>query len=49
VLGARRVDRLETLAEEIRSGGAEAVVVETDVTDADQVKRLVDAAVESFG
>ncbi len=49
VLGARRVDRLETLVDEIigRSGKASALV--TDVTDAAQVQALVDAAVEQYG
>jgi NADP-dependent 3-hydroxy acid dehydrogenase YdfG len=49
VLGARRVDRLKTLVDEIigRSGKASALV--TDVTDAAQVQALVDAAVEQYG
>ena len=43
VLGARRTDRLQALAAELRLG-AEAAVA-TDVTDAAQVKALVDGAV----
>jgi NADP-dependent 3-hydroxy acid dehydrogenase YdfG len=49
VLGARRVDRLKSLATELTTNGAKALAVETDVTKYDQVKRLVDEAVRSFG
>ena len=49
VLGARRVDRLEALAAELNSGGGRARAVATDVGHRDQVKRLVDAAVETYG
>ena len=47
VLGARRLDRIEALAKEL--GADRALAVQTDVTDVEQVKRLVDAAVASFG
>jgi len=47
VLGARRIDRLRGLADELKLG-AEAAVA-TDVTDAAQVKALVDGAVASHG
>lgn len=47
VLGARRLDRLEKLAKDI---GLDAkAVVKTDVTKADQVKALVDRAIELHG
>src|ERR1035438_3489750 len=49
VLGARRLDRLQSLADELTGSGGKAVVIQTDVTHADQVKRLVDAAVQTFG
>ncbi len=49
VLGARRVDRLKLLADELIRNGGKALVVQTDVTQYDQVKRLVDAAVQTFG
>jgi NADP-dependent 3-hydroxy acid dehydrogenase YdfG len=49
VLGARRADRLKTLADELNASGAKAVAIVTDVTRADQVKRLVDTAVQSCG
>jgi NADP-dependent 3-hydroxy acid dehydrogenase YdfG len=49
VLGARRADRLESLAGELIASGGKALAVATDVTSFDQVKRLVDAAVHKFG
>ena len=49
VLGARRADRIEALAEELTAAGHRAKAVPTDVTDRDQVKHLVDTAVEEFG
>ncbi|MDX3924727.1 MAG: SDR family oxidoreductase [Shinella sp.] len=47
VLGARRLDRLEALAGELRLDGK--AVLRTDVTDREQVKALVDRAVELHG
>jgi NADP-dependent 3-hydroxy acid dehydrogenase YdfG len=47
VLGARRLDRLQTLVSELRLGDHAAV--QTDVTDRTQVQRLVDRAVELHG
>jgi NADP-dependent 3-hydroxy acid dehydrogenase YdfG len=47
VLGARRIDRLEALADEIAL--SKDAVVKTDVTDREQVKALVDRAVEING
>ena len=49
VLGARRADRIEALAEELTAAGHRAKAVPTDVTDRDQVRHLVDTAVEEFG
>src|SRR5438309_3255136 len=49
VLGARRVDRLQSLAGELTRNGGKALAIPTDVTDADQVKRLIDAAVQTYG
>ena len=49
VLGARRVERLNALVEEISNEGATAFALATDVTDAAQVQRLVDTAVERYG
>ena len=47
VLGARRIERLESLASELSLG--EGAAVHTDVTDPAQVRRLVDGAVERHG
>jgi NADP-dependent 3-hydroxy acid dehydrogenase YdfG len=48
-LGARRADRIQSLAKELTGSGGKAIAVTTDVTQRDQVKRLVDAAVEGYG
>lgn len=49
VLGARRTDRLQTLVKELATQGGKAAAVATDVVDCEQVKKLVDTAVEKFG
>jgi NAD(P)-dependent dehydrogenase (short-subunit alcohol dehydrogenase family) len=49
VLGARRVELGEQVAEEIRRGGGEAVFVPTDVSRAADVLALVETAVERYG
>jgi len=49
VLGARRTDRLEELAAELRAAGARVAVVTVDVTRAEDLERLVATAVERFG
>jgi len=49
VLGARRIDRLKVLADELSRRGGKALAVPTDVVQCDQVKRLVDAAVQTYG
>lgn len=50
ILAARRTERIESLAEEINSNNkGKAIAVTTDVTQRDQVKQLVDAAVDEFG
>lgn len=49
VLGARRIERLTLIAEDIRKAGGKAEVLATDVTNADDVKALVNKAVEVFG
>lgn len=49
VLGARRVDRLASLADELNRSGGKALASATDVTDRHQVKKLVDTAVKEFG
>jgi NADP-dependent 3-hydroxy acid dehydrogenase YdfG len=49
VLGARRTDRIEKLAKEINDNGGKALAIIVDVTQRDQVKKLVDATVEQYG
>ena len=49
VLGARRVDRIQSLTDELAGRGAKALAVRTDVTHREQVQALVDAAVQKYG
>jgi len=49
VLGARRKDRIEALAAELTGKGGKAIALTTDVTGREQVQKLVDAAVHSYG
>jgi NAD(P)-dependent dehydrogenase (short-subunit alcohol dehydrogenase family) len=44
IVYARRKDHIQALAEELTKGGYKAIAVATDVTDRDQVKKLVDIA-----
>ena len=48
-LGARRVDRCEAVAAEIRDAGGEAVGLALDVTDPASVKRFHAEVVEKLG
>jgi NADP-dependent 3-hydroxy acid dehydrogenase YdfG len=43
------LDRLQSLAKDLTGNGGKALAIETDVIHRDQVKRLVNAAVQSFG
>jgi NADP-dependent 3-hydroxy acid dehydrogenase YdfG len=49
VLGARRMERLEALAEELRGTGARVVTRHLDVTDRDSVEAFTQAARDAFG
>ena len=49
VLAARRADRLEALAAELRAGGAAALPIACDVTDQAAVASMVEAASREFG
>src|SRR6516164_2623568 len=49
VLAARRAAELEAQAEVIRAGGGEAVTIPTDVADEQQVTRLAEQAIDTFG
>jgi NADP-dependent 3-hydroxy acid dehydrogenase YdfG len=46
-LGARRVDRLEALVEQI--GGERALAIETDITDEEQARRFIQRTNEELG
>jgi NADP-dependent 3-hydroxy acid dehydrogenase YdfG len=49
VLGARRADRIRSLAAKLTQAGGKAIAVTTDVTHRDQVQKLVEAAVHTYG
>ncbi|WP_372746622.1 SDR family oxidoreductase [Lutibacter sp.] len=49
VIGARRIDKLEKVASEIKKNGGAVEILRTDVTNADDVKALVKKAIDSFG
>jgi NADP-dependent 3-hydroxy acid dehydrogenase YdfG len=49
VLGARRADRLQSLADELTGRGGKAIAITTDVTHCEQVRKLVDSAVQAYG
>ena len=49
VLGARRLDRLQALADDLRAQGAEVAVARTDVTKLGEVEALAALAIDSFG
>ena len=49
VLGARRVERLDEIADEIRARGATAITCAIDVARREDVERLVGTAVDEFG
>lgn len=48
-LGARRADRIQELADELTNSGGKALAIATDVTQYEQVKALVEAAVQTYG
>jgi len=48
-LGARRVDKCEEIAEQIRAGGGEAIALPLDVTEPDSVTSFVQLAIERLG
>ena len=49
VLGARRADRLQLLAKDLQARGGKALALTTDVRLREQVKALVDSAVQTYG
>lgn len=49
VVSARSEDGLQTLVDEIRQGGGQAIAVPADVSDFEQVKAVADRAVAEYG
>ena len=49
VRGARREDRLQSLAKDLESRGGKALALTTDVIRREQVKAPVDSAVQAYG
>lgn len=49
VIGARRVERLEALATDIRADGGSVAFQQLDVTDPEQMKEIIEAAQSRFG
>jgi len=49
VLGARRVDKVESRVAEIRAAGGEAAGIPLDVRDADSIRAFLDGAEAQFG
>lgn len=49
VVAARKQERLDKVAEEVRALGRKSLAIATDVTDPDQVNRLIEKTVEKFG
>ncbi len=49
VIAGRRLEEGNSVVNEIRSAGGEAIFVQTDVTQEEQVKRLVDETLRHFG
>jgi len=49
VIAARRKDKLDAIAKDIKNDGGEVLVVETDVTNRAQVKDLIKQSKDEFG
>jgi len=48
-LAARRVDRIEALASQIRSSGARAIAIPCDVTSDEDCQNLIERTIDAFG
>lgn len=48
-LSARRLDACEETAEAVRAAGGEAIAIQTDVVNADEIEHMVIKTVEAFG
>jgi len=49
VLAARRIERLESMADEIEAGGGQALVVQTDLFQFEDIQNLVAATISQYG
>lgn len=49
ILAARRTERIRKLADEIKKKGGKAVAITTDVSKFNQVKKLIDKTIATFG
>ena len=49
VAAARRAERIEALVADITKSGGDAIAVPTDVTKKEDVQKLVDTAVSTYG
>ncbi|MBE9473832.1 MAG: SDR family oxidoreductase [Chloroflexi bacterium] len=48
-LGARRLDRLQALADEIESAGGQSIAVQSDLTRFEDIQRLISETLDQFG
>ena len=49
VLAARRLDKLEEMAKEIRAGGGEALPIALDVSQPEQIRAVVQSTADAYG
>jgi len=49
VLAARRLERLQSLADQIRERGGEVLIVKTDITQLSEIQHLVKITLETYG
>lgn len=48
-LSARRLDECEKVVEAVKAAGGDAIAIQTDVTDQDDIKRMVAKTIEVYG
>jgi short-subunit dehydrogenase len=48
-MGARRLERLQSLASEIESAGGQAIALQSDLTKFEDIQRLVSTTLDQFG
>ena len=49
VLAARRLDKLQEIAKDIRNDGGQALAVMMDVSQPDQIEKMVESALDAYG